>query len=1139
MEPLAEETTASTPTVASVTAALEGAPTVAEPIVDRARLPGEPFAFRLHPDTFFDPNGDPLVLGYSLASGAPAPDWLTFDGSVFRGEAPAGFDASLDIRVTASDGTSSVDDVFTLTIGPDAPVLEFDVRRAINLGNALDAPNEGDWGYVIAEEHVQEIADKGFDSVRLAVRWSGHIDDDNIIDPLFFQRVEEVIGWALERDLNVVVDLHHFWELNDDPLPYIPALKSIWSQIATRFADMPSNVYFELFNEPHGAFDGDLVDDTMAELVDIIRETNPTRAIVVGGEDWYSVNGLLQLTLPNDDYIVPTFHYYVPFDFTHQGAPFVNDPPPVGREWGSPEDLQQLAENFALIAEWREQQGDMPVFMGEFGAYFEIPDDERSEWATDVRNAAEGGDIVWSWWAFHTIYDVFDQGTGTWNQTMLDALIVSSGDNAPPVATADAPVGPEDTPIQGRVTAIDPDGDPVTFARASDPAHGAVTVRPDGTYTYTPALNYFGADSFDVTASDGRGGTDRVTVGVTVTPVNDPPSAPDETATGVANTALAGQLAATDPDGDTLVYALASAAAHGTATVGATGGWSYTPAPDFTGDDSFGYLVDDGQGGVDSGTVFLTIGGGGGGGTYVELYGTAGNDLLEGADDRRDALYGLAGDDTLLGRGGDDLLDGDGGIDRLEGGPGNDILRAGTGDDRVFGDAGEDVFEFAGGSDRAVGGADADTFVMTPEFLGNGRTDKAKVADYEAGLDIVDLGGAAVASYSELANRVILTLDSGDIVELIGVSSLSDVQFASPEDNAPPVATADAPVGPEDTPIQGRVTAIDPDGDPVTFARASDPAHGAVTVRPDGTYTYTPALNYFGADSFDVTASDGRGGTDRVTVGVTVTPVNDPPSAPDETATGVANTALAGQLAATDPDGDTLVYALASAAAHGTATVGATGGWSYTPAPDFTGDDSFGYLVDDGQGGVDSGTVFLTIGGGGGGGTYVELYGTAGNDLLEGADDRRDALYGLAGDDTLLGRGGDDLLDGDGGIDRLEGGPGNDILRAGTGDDRVFGDAGEDVFEFAGGSDRAVGGADADTFVMTPEFLGNGRTDKAKVADYEAGLDIVDLGGATVASYSELANRVLITVGADADVVELIGINSIGQVVFAEDIGSL
>ena len=55
-------------------------------------------------------------------------------------------------------------------------------------------------------------------------------------------------------------------------------------------------------------------------------------------------------------------------------------------------------------------------------------------------------------------------------------------------------------------------GDTLTFTKASDPAHGTVVVNTDGTYTYTPAANYFGPDSFTYTVSDGKGGTVTKTV---------------------------------------------------------------------------------------------------------------------------------------------------------------------------------------------------------------------------------------------------------------------------------------------------------------------------------------------------------------------------------------------------------------------------------------------------------------------------------------------------------------------------------------------------------------------------------------------------------------------------------------------------
>jgi len=102
-----------------------------------------------------------------------------------------------------------------------------------------------------------------------------------------------------------------------------------------------------------------------------------------------------------------------------------------------------------------------------------------------------------------------------------------------------------------------------------------------------------------------------------------------------------------------------------------------------------------------------------------------------------------------------------------------------------------------------------------------------------------------------------------------------NVRVAAPND--PPVAFANAASGNEDTDITGFVTANDPNGDLVTFSKASDATHGSVTVNADGTYTYTPDADFFGPDTFEVLADDGKGGTDQVLVDVDVLPINDGP----------------------------------------------------------------------------------------------------------------------------------------------------------------------------------------------------------------------------------------------------------------------
>src|SRR5690349_18410179 len=77
------------------------------------------------------------------------------------------------------------------------------LQRGVNFGNMLEAPNEGDWGLDVREEYMDLIKQAGFDFVRLPVRWNNHADVSSpyALDENFVARVDEIIGWALERDL--------------------------------------------------------------------------------------------------------------------------------------------------------------------------------------------------------------------------------------------------------------------------------------------------------------------------------------------------------------------------------------------------------------------------------------------------------------------------------------------------------------------------------------------------------------------------------------------------------------------------------------------------------------------------------------------------------------------------------------------------------------------------------------------------------------------------------------------------------------------------------------------------------------------------------------------------------------------------
>src|SRR5579884_1193481 len=98
--------------------------------------------------------------------------------------------------------------------------------RGINLGNALEAPKEGEWGVTLKPEYFRIIKEAGFDTVRLPVRWSGHAaaKAPYTIDPDFAARVDWAIEQALQNRLNIIVNVHHYEGADVDPDQHIPRL---------------------------------------------------------------------------------------------------------------------------------------------------------------------------------------------------------------------------------------------------------------------------------------------------------------------------------------------------------------------------------------------------------------------------------------------------------------------------------------------------------------------------------------------------------------------------------------------------------------------------------------------------------------------------------------------------------------------------------------------------------------------------------------------------------------------------------------------------------------------------------------------------------------------------------------------------
>jgi hypothetical protein len=179
--------------------------------------------------------------------------------------------------------------------------------------------------------------------------------------------------------------------------------------------------------------------------------------------------------------------------------------------------------------------------------------------------------------------------------------------NQPPVADDLSLTTPEDTARSVALTGSDPEGKTLTFAVATEPAHGTLSGTAPS-LTYTPDANFSGTDSFTFTVDDGEGGSDTGTVTIEVTPVNDAPVAVDDARTTDENDQVTIPVLAndTDADGDELTAQLVSGAAHGSASCAGTQ-CTYRPASNFVGSDSFTYRACDPSGSCDEAVVTIDV----------------------------------------------------------------------------------------------------------------------------------------------------------------------------------------------------------------------------------------------------------------------------------------------------------------------------------------------------------------------------------------------------------------------------------------------------------------------------------------------------------------------------------------------------
>jgi len=279
--------------------------------------------------------------------------------------------------------------------------------RGLNLGNVLSAPVEGNWAGAATEQYFIDVANAGFKNVRIPMdffgtRTSGSnagystnantsftgTRSDYVVSSTYLNRIEQVIQWGLNQGLVIVLDFHgatlksdFIYTFDSEKGEYthptsakraadLSKFYSIWEQIADRFKNYSDDLIFEVINEPYFHISASEMDEINAEVISIVRASggnNSTRKIVVTGGSQNSFRAITTIgnqIINSDNYLIATFHYYLPFSFTKSSDYRYNE-----NNWGTNQDKNDVDADFQTVADWANQfNPPVAVYLGEFSA---------------------------------------------------------------------------------------------------------------------------------------------------------------------------------------------------------------------------------------------------------------------------------------------------------------------------------------------------------------------------------------------------------------------------------------------------------------------------------------------------------------------------------------------------------------------------------------------------------------------------------------------------------------------------------------------------------------------------------------------------------------------------------------------------
>ena len=306
---------------------------------------------------------------------------------------------------------------------------------------------------------LENIKRLGFEFFRLPVQVSDdeHSYPDYTIPVYVFDKLDEIVTWAEEIGLYVILNYHNGLDKNDTAMAKVQA-RAFWTQMANRYKDRGPYILYEIANEP-GKW-GRVFNDEQKAGIDAVRAVDNVHTIVVTDGQFHqsSVWGLQKDgdLIYDDNNMIYTVHNYHPIAFTHQGAEWLSgwyadyrglpypynasDYPTTGeatdKEDGYASSVNQasVARSYNRAQDFQEEF-NVPVLVGEFGAMKFADLDDRANFIRDSRVAMDNRGLKWAMWDYNGAFGIIKSGYSNDIDHDLYAEIITALGLNPPIQT--------------------------------------------------------------------------------------------------------------------------------------------------------------------------------------------------------------------------------------------------------------------------------------------------------------------------------------------------------------------------------------------------------------------------------------------------------------------------------------------------------------------------------------------------------------------------------------------------------------------------------------------------------------------------------------------------------------------------------